>query len=66
MAMITCTIGFLVCTFALGLSIGAFIALIMSERAYDKGKTDGLRLADEIIDEFIKRQEEKDGTEENE
>lgn len=47
----------------IGLSVCTFIALIMEERAYDRGKTDGLRLADEIIDNFIKQQEEKDGKE---
>ena len=53
-AIITCIIGF----FA-----GAFIALIISARAYDRGKADGLRIAKAIIDNFIKLQEEKDGTE---
>lgn len=53
-AVITCIIGFF---------LGAFMALIISARAYDRGKADGLRLANDVIDNFIKQREEKDGKE---
>ena len=50
-------------TLFIGFFVGVFIALVVSGRAYDKGKSDGVRLANEIIDNFIKQQEEKDGKE---
>ena len=53
-------------TLFIGFFVGAFLALVVSGRAYDKGKSDGVRLANEIIDNFIQQQEDKDGTEENE
>ena len=42
-------------TLFIGLFVGAFLALIVSARAYDKGKADGLRLANDVIDDFIKQ-----------
>lgn len=52
-------------TLFIGFFVGAFLALVVSGRAYDKGKSDGVRLANEIIDNFIQQQEENNGTEEN-